>query len=69
MASPVEAMNVSATNAPDVVHATIASAQTGVLSKFLGNVNYFSVFLTLFAMAVVYDQSKACPKRTACTGC
>ncbi|KAI7277919.1 sterol C-22 desaturase [Hortaea werneckii] len=56
MASPMEAMNVSATNMPDAVHATISSVQTGVLSKMLENVNYFTVFLTLFAMAVVYDQ-------------
>jgi len=52
----MEAMNVSATNMPDAVHATISSVQTGVLSKMLENVNYFTVFLTLFAMAVVYDQ-------------
>lgn len=56
----MEAMNVSATNMPDAVHATISSVQTGVLSKMLENVNYFTVFLTLFAMAVVYDQSRWC---------
>lgn len=61
MASPMEAMNVSATNMPESLHATLSSAESGILSQVLENVNYFSVFLTLFAIAVVYDQSKSLP--------
>lgn len=60
MASVMEAFNASAATAlPEAVHATISSANTGLLSKALDNftpISWFSVFLTLFAAAVVYDQ-------------
>ncbi|KAK5118721.1 hypothetical protein LTR85_007927 [Meristemomyces frigidus] len=56
MASVMEAMNVSAPQFPEIVHAALSSPQTGMMSKMLDNVNIFSVFLTLFAAAVAYDQ-------------
>jgi sterol 22-desaturase len=57
MASIMEAFNASTTAFPASIQATIATAQTGVLSKLLENVSVFNVFLTLFAAAVIYDQS------------
>jgi sterol 22-desaturase len=57
MASPMETFNASQTSFPDPIHATISSAQTGLLSKMLEGTSVFSVFLTLFAVAVAYDQS------------
>lgn len=60
MASIMEAFNASSTAIPNTIHATIASANTGILSKVLDNasaISWFGVFLTLFLAAVVYDQS------------
>ena len=57
MESPMEALNASQTSFPEAIHATISSAQTGIMSKVLENMTVFRVVLTLFAMAVVYDQS------------
>ena len=57
MASPMEAINASAATHYPTVHATIASAQTGLMSRVLESVSFFRVFFTLFAIAVVYDQS------------
>ncbi|KAK4632000.1 Cytochrome P450 61 [Fulvia fulva] len=59
MASIMEAGNATSTSLPGAIHATIESVQTGFLSKAFENgspVSWFSVFLTLFAAAVVYDQ-------------
>lgn len=60
MASVAEGFNTSAATAiPETIHATIASVNTGVLSKAFDNLtptSWFSVFLTLFLLAVVYDQ-------------
>ncbi|KAK4505846.1 hypothetical protein PRZ48_003811 [Zasmidium cellare] len=59
MASVMEAFNASSTAIPNTIHATIASANTGILSKAFDNaspVSWFGVFLTLFLAAVVYDQ-------------
>lgn len=61
MASIMEAFNASSTAIPNTIHATIASANTGILSKAFDNassVSWFGVFLTLFLAAIVYDQSK-----------
>lgn len=61
MASIRETFNASSTAIPDTIHATIASAQTGFLSKALDSfspVSWFGVFLSLFFAAVVYDQRK-----------
>lgn len=60
MASVMEAFNASSTAIPASIHATIASANTGILSKAFDNVSpvsWFGVFVTLFLAAVVYDQS------------
>ncbi|KAK4544498.1 hypothetical protein LTR36_004070 [Oleoguttula mirabilis] len=56
MASVMEAMNASTTHFPEPMHATISSAQTGMMSKILDSTGIFTIFLTLFAMAVAYDQ-------------
>ena len=56
MASPMEAINASQTSFPETIHATISSVQTGVMSKVLENTSTFAVVLTLFAVAVAYDQ-------------
>lgn len=45
---------------PDTIHATISSVNAGVMSKTLENFGVFGVFLSLFAMAVAYDQSEYC---------
>ena len=60
-ASVMETFNATSTHIPDSVHAVIASAQSGILSKALGNfsaVGWFGVFVTVFLAAVVYDQSE-----------
>ena len=57
MASPMEAINASQTSFPESIHATISSAQTGVMSKVLDNMSVFGVLVALFALAVTYDQS------------
>ena len=54
MASVMEAM---ATKAAETVHTSIP-AQSGVLGKVLEHVNGWSIFFTLCAMAVAYDQSE-----------
>ncbi|KAK3699186.1 RNA polymerase C-22 sterol desaturase [Vermiconidia calcicola] len=56
MASPVEAFNASQTSYPDTVHATISSAQTGLISKVWESASVFSICMSLLAIAVVYDQ-------------
>ena len=58
MASPMEALNASQTSIPGTIHATISSAQTGILSRLLESTGIFSVVITLLAIAVVYDQSE-----------
>ena len=57
MASPMEAINASQTAFPATIHASISSAQTGLMSKVLENTTIFGVIVSLFAMAVAYDQS------------
>jgi C-22 sterol desaturase len=57
MASPMETFNASQTSFPETIHATISSPQTGLLGKMLESTSIFGVFLTLFAVAVAYDQS------------
>jgi len=57
MASVMEAFNASTTHYPDTIRATIATSDLGVLSRALDHVNFWSVFFTLFAIAVAYDQS------------
>ncbi|EMC96765.1 hypothetical protein BAUCODRAFT_489380 [Baudoinia panamericana UAMH 10762] len=57
MASMMEAFNATTTPYVEHIEATISSVDTGVLSKMLDNVNVFGVFLTLFAIAVAYDQT------------
>lgn len=65
MASVMETFNATSTALPDSVHAVIASAQTGILSKAFDNfsspVGWFGVFLAVFLAAVIYDQSKSLP--------
>ncbi|KAF2719305.1 ERG5, C-22 sterol desaturase [Polychaeton citri CBS 116435] len=56
MASVMEAFNASATPVQATFEATIASVNTGVVGKLLENTSAFSIFTTLFAIAVVYDQ-------------
>ncbi|CAK1361478.1 Cytochrome P450 61 [Cercospora beticola] len=59
MASIRETFNASSTALPDTIHAVIASANTGILSKAWHNftpVSWFGVFLTVFLAAVIYDQ-------------
>lgn len=63
MASPMEAMNSTQTSFPEAIHATIASSQTGILSKALEGTSVFGIFVALFAVAVAYDQSKLCGKQ------
>lgn len=58
MASPMEALNASQTSFPGAIHATISSSETGLLGKMYESTSLFGAFLTLFAVAVVYDQSK-----------
>ncbi|KAF2768250.1 ERG5, C-22 sterol desaturase [Teratosphaeria nubilosa] len=61
MASVMEAFNASSTPLPAPIHASISSAQTGVMSRMLDRVSFFHLFhlfLTLFAAAVIYDQIK-----------
>ena len=53
----MEAMEASATQFAESVH-TSMPAQTGLLGRVLEHVNGWSIFFTLFAMAVVYDQSE-----------
>ena len=60
MASPMEVFNASQTVYPDTIHATIASAQTGIMSQALENMTFFRIAVTLFALAVAYDQSEYC---------
>lgn len=60
MASPMEAINSTQTSFPDAVHATIASAQSGILSKALDGTSFFGIVAALFTVAVAYDQSKRC---------
>ncbi|KAK5138466.1 hypothetical protein LTR08_000052 [Meristemomyces frigidus] len=55
MASVMEAMDASATQFAESVHTSIA-APTGLLGKLLEHVNGWSIFFTLLATAVVYDQ-------------
>ena len=57
MASPMEVFNASQTAMPESIHATISSAQTGIMSKTFENVGISGVLLSLLAMAVAYDQS------------
>ena len=57
MASPMEAFNASRTSFPSAIHATISSSQTGIMSQLLENMTIFRLFLTLFGIAVAYDQS------------
>ena len=57
MASVMEAFNASTTHYPGTVRATIATGDLGILSRALEHVNFLSVFFTLFAIAVAYDQS------------
>ncbi|KAK1811091.1 RNA polymerase C-22 sterol desaturase [Friedmanniomyces endolithicus] len=56
MASVMEAFNASTTQYPGTVRATIATGDLGILSRALEHVNFLSVFFTLFAIAVAYDQ-------------
>ncbi|KAK0844091.1 RNA polymerase C-22 sterol desaturase [Friedmanniomyces endolithicus] len=56
MASVMEAFNASTTHYPGTVRATIATGDLGILSRALEHVNFLSVFFTLFAIAVAYDQ-------------
>lgn len=67
MASVMEAMNASSTRFPNAIHATISTPQSGLMSKMLDNVSVFSVFLTLFAVAIVYDQSECRRQQCACS--
>ena len=61
MVSPMEVFNASQTSFPNTIRATISSEHNGFMSKMLENVSVFSVFLTLFSIAVVYDQSMVRP--------
>lgn len=51
------AVNASQTSFPEGVHATIAAAQSGFLSKAVENTSFFGIIATLFAVLVAYDQS------------
>lgn len=63
MASPMEAMNATQTSFPDAIHATIASSQTGILSKALDGTSLFGILAALFVVAVTYDQGMCCVSR------
>lgn len=54
----MEVMNSTQTALPAAVHTIIPSAQIGLLGKALDGTSIFSVFVTLFAVAVVYDQGE-----------
>ena len=57
MPSVLETFNASTTASPHTIYATVASANSGVMSKVLDNVNILNVLLTFLAAAVIYDQS------------
>ena len=57
MASVMEWFNATSTASPDVIEATIASSNTGFMTKVLDNVNGYSIFFTLLGLAIAYDQS------------
>lgn len=65
MASPMEVFNASQTALPaDMLHATLANAQSGIMTQMLENVTVLRVITTLFALAVAYDQSiSSSPRR------
>ncbi|KAK3671601.1 RNA polymerase C-22 sterol desaturase [Recurvomyces mirabilis] len=56
MASVMEAFNASATAYANAREATILATDSSLISNIVNNVNIFSVFFTLFAIAVAYDQ-------------
>lgn len=57
----MEGFNFSATGRASHIQATIGNAQTGLISQVLESVTLVRVCLTLFAAAVVYDQSEPYP--------
>ena len=57
MASVMEGLNASATHFAESVHTSIP-AQSGLLGKALEHVNGWTIFFTICAIAVVYDQSE-----------
>jgi hypothetical protein len=59
MASPMEALNASQTAFPDQLYDTMATAQSGIVSKVLENMSVTSTILTLLLLAITYDQRKS----------
>lgn len=52
----MEVFNASQTAMPDSIYATLASSQTGFMSKILENASVSTILLTVFAVAIAYDQ-------------
>lgn len=65
MASVMQVLNATSDALPDTLHAVIATAPTGFLTKawdnFSSPVGWFGVFLSLFLAAVIYDQRESLP--------
>lgn len=57
-ASVMEGFNISTMHRSSPIQATIANVQTGMISHVLESVTLLRMCLTLFAVAVVYDQSE-----------
>lgn len=68
-ASVMEGFNVSTMHQSSPIQATIANVQTGLISHVLESVTLLRMCLTLFAVAVVYDQSELPSHRRARRTC
>ncbi|KAF2479697.1 ERG5, C-22 sterol desaturase [Neohortaea acidophila] len=56
MASPMEVLNATQTALPGALHASVAAAQMGFLGNFIENMTIVRTLVTVFALAVAYDQ-------------